>query len=548
MLRLVALLSLLLPVVFAQISNAPVVDLGYATYRGAYTGNLTRFEGIRYAAPPIGDLRWRAPQALQRASNAAQNAPNTVQDATSIPAQCPQSGTLVSRSATNPFLDSQGGWTSSKQPRADTALVSSEDCLYLSVYTPGFVNPSLKLPVVFWIHGGGYAFGSSDLDSSYDLVPESNGQVIVVSVQYRLGLFGFLASQSVKDSGDLNAGLLDQRLALQWTQEHISKFGGDPNQVTIWGFSAGAGSVLQHIIADGGHTDPPLFKRAMTSSTYLPPQYAFNDAVPQFWYNQVIEGAGCAWVEDDLNCLRKADTLVLQSLNKLLFESSFSGTYSFVPVVDGELIQQSPTAALINRNVNGEGLLAVVNTNEGNLFINPGIPASYDAAEYLHQFFPLLSEDNIRKAARIYAALVGDHSARGNLTQVAAIATDSIFVCPSYFALQAFGNLGYKAEFAVPPAFHGGDMAYYFPSKAVPPVYTNAEFSAAYSGSFISFALSGSPVQASLPEWPVFGSGHNEMLFNATEAGDPVFKVIQRDDAQLERCEFWKQVRNETGQ
>ncbi|KIY64476.1 alpha/beta-hydrolase [Cylindrobasidium torrendii FP15055 ss-10] len=539
MLRVLSLVSLLSPVVLAQSSDTPVVDLGYATYRGAYTGNLTRFEGIRYAAPPIGDLRWRAPQAPG-------NVFDIVQNATRIPAQCPQGGTGIPKTATNPFFDSQGNATTSNKRREDAALESSEDCLYLSVYTPGVFDPSLKLPVVFWIHGGG-----GELDSSYDLVPESDGQVIVVSVQYRLGLFGFLAGQSVKDSGVLNAGLLDQRLALQWTQEHISKFGGDPNQVTIWGVSAGAGSVLQHVIADGGHTNPPLFKRAMISSSFLPPQFDYNGALPELITHIVLVQSSprsCAGTDDELDCLRKVETTVLQNLDTSLCESAFAGTYGFVPVVDGELIQQSPTAALINRNVNGEGLLAVTNTNEGHIFINPNISASYDAAEYLHQFFPLLSNKSIREAARIYTTLAGDDSAQGNLTKVAAIVADSIFVCPSYYALQAFGNLGYKAEFAVPPALHGSDTAYYFPSGAATPAYTNAEFFAAFSGSFISFALSGSPVQASLPEWPVFGSGRNEMLFNATEAGDPVFEVIQRDDAQLDRCEFWKQVRNETGQ
>ncbi|KIY64477.1 cephalosporin esterase [Cylindrobasidium torrendii FP15055 ss-10] len=542
MLRALSLLGLLSSVALAQTLDAPVVDLGYATYRGVYTGNLTRFEGIRYAAPPIGDLRWRAPQAPENSSNVVQNA-------TRIPAQCPQGGSGISTTETNPFLDAQGNSTSFKHSRrADDPLASSEDCLYLSVYTPGFLNPSSKLPVVFWIHGGGYIIGSGELDSSYDLVPESNGEVIVVSIQYRLGLFGFLAGQSVKDSGDLNTGLLDQRLALQWTQEHISKFGGDPDQVTIWGVSAGGGSVLQHVIADGGHTNPPLFKRAMISSLFLPSQFPFNGALPEFWYNQVLKGAGCTGTDDELDCLRKVDTTVLQDLDVSLSESAFAGTYGLVPVVDGELIQQSPTAALIGRNINGEGLLAVTNANEGPIFINPNISISYNVAGYLHQFFPLLSEDNIREAAQIYATLVGDGSAQGNVTQIAAIVADSIFLCPSYNVLHAFDNLGYKAEFAVPPAFHGRDTAYYFPSGAATPEYINANFSAAFSGSFISFALSGSPTQTSLPEWPVFGSGRAEMLFNATEAGDPVFEIIQRDAAQLDRCEFWKQVRNETGQ
>ncbi|KIY61436.1 alpha/beta-hydrolase [Cylindrobasidium torrendii FP15055 ss-10] len=247
-----------------SVSDAPVVDLGYAKYVGSYVGNTTHFVGMRYAAPPLDALRWRAP-------TTPESTLELVQNATHVPAQCPQSDGSGA-SETNPFLGSQNltHRTIAEnvfEQRED--LLLSEDCLYLSVYSPGNVNPftgaNTSWPVIFWIHGGGYQGGSATADSAYDLISVFGGRVVVVVIQYRLGLFGFLAEQSVKDGGVLNAGILDQQFALEWTQQHVSKFGGDPAEVTIWGESAGAGSVLQHIIANGGKTEPPLFKRASHS-------------------------------------------------------------------------------------------------------------------------------------------------------------------------------------------------------------------------------------------------------------------------------------------
>ncbi|KIY61440.1 cephalosporin esterase [Cylindrobasidium torrendii FP15055 ss-10] len=527
----------------SQADTAPVVELGYATYAGSYVGDTTHFVGMRYAAPPIDALRWRAPQALSTTAD-------TVENATAIPARCPQGSSGAS--ATNPFLSNTslhertGGEHDKRQD-----LESSEDCLYLSIYSPGHIDPSvgtnLSLPVIFWIHGGGYQMGSG-VDSGYDLIPVSSGEVVVVVIQYRLGLFGFLAGDAVKQGGELNAGLLDQQFALQWTQEHISKFGGDPTQVTIWGESAGAGSVLQQVITNGGQTNPPLFKRAMTSSTFLPSQYAWNEPFPEYWYTQVVNGAGCTDAQDALECLRAADTTVLQNLDATLCRSAFVGTFVFVPVVDDALITQSPISAFLNGDVNGEGILAVTNADEGSIFIDKSLTISSNVESYLHQLFPRLSSASIDQALQIYAP-VADDSTEGNLTQVIAIHAESIFVCPSYYVLRAFGSEapGYKAEFALPPATHASDVAYYFPST-VTPTYKNENFSATFAGSFVSFALTGDPKEGSLSAWSRFEGENVEMQFNSTEAGEPAYDVIHTDEARLERCAFWNGVREETGQ
>jgi len=209
---------------------APVVDLGYSQYQGSTdtTSNITSFLALRYAAPPLGNLRWTSPQPPLTTSG--------IQDATAQPGGCYTA--LPGIAPDNPSFG----------PTDD----ESEDCLFLNVYVPGTkVAPAPSgggLPVVVWFHGGGYISGAAkDYDGS-DLVKASNNGVITVVIQYRLGLFGFLAGEAVKQGGSLNAGLLDQNYALKWVQAHISSFGGDASRVTLWGESAGGGSVLQQLV------------------------------------------------------------------------------------------------------------------------------------------------------------------------------------------------------------------------------------------------------------------------------------------------------------
>jgi len=145
---------------------------------------------MRYAAPPIGDLRFRAPAPPVNESNEG------VQQASADGPRCMQTGNGQSTSSPFPL-------NSTIANKRSTALADSEDCLYLNVYVPGTVNSTNKLPVAFWIHGGGYASVDSST-TGQDIVRDSNNQVIVVLAFYRLGVFGFLAGQEVKSDGDLN--------------------------------------------------------------------------------------------------------------------------------------------------------------------------------------------------------------------------------------------------------------------------------------------------------------------------------------------------------
>ncbi|KAG5350895.1 hypothetical protein C0989_008867 [Termitomyces sp. Mn162] len=379
----------ILPSIAAVVTTAQVVDLGYASYQGTFnatTGN-TVFLGIRYAAPPTGSQRWQLPRIPDTVTGVIQ--------ANVEPPGCPAAGDGIS--PINP------------QPHglATRAIATtSEDCLFLNVFTPQLTSAAeTAKPVVVWIHGGGYQAGSAAGFSGEDLIREANGGVVAVVIQYRLGVYGFLAGKEVKSEGVLNAGLLDQEFALQWVQTNIAKFGGDPAQVTIWGESAGAGSVLQHVIAHDGKTSPPLFRAAITSSTFLPSQYAFDDIIPQTLYNEVVSQASCASAADTLACLRTVDTTTLQNINVNLSTSAFFGTFIFIPVVDGSFITQRPTLAMKEHKVNGEALLAVTNAFEGFIFVDQSTAGTVTTPEYVSQLFPKLGAQEIAEATAQYADL-----------------------------------------------------------------------------------------------------------------------------------------------
>ncbi|KAG1779477.1 Alpha/Beta hydrolase protein [Suillus placidus] len=478
----------------------------------------------------IGDLRWAAPRPPSIVSG--------VQQATTEPNECNQA--TVGISPTNPFESTF---------MRKRALTQSEDCLFLNVYTPGsevVATPVGGLPVVVVIHGGGYAVGSASPLNGADLIIDSNHGVVVVLIQYRLGLFGmclhcqlgFLPGKAVKEGGALNAGLLDQNYALQWVQTYISDFGGDPTKVTIWGESAGAGSVLQHMVAHGGNTQPPLFKTAMTSSTFLPSQYNYNDRIPEMLYSEVVNGTNCASSSDTLSCLRAADVNTLQTLNYNINVNGFFGTFVFVPVVDGTFIVERPTVTIGKGRLNGNHLLAVTNSHEGNLFVNQS--TTLDVAAYVKTLFPNIGSIQAAGAATLY------QNYGSNVDQANLVMGESIFVCPTYYLLPAFGERAWKGEFAIPAGLHGDDAPYYFtslPGRA----YNNSQFITAFSNSFLAMAMFETPDDRYTPgditpSWSSWQYDLTEMMFNETSAGVPNIYTFKTDSALLERCAYWRAI------
>lgn len=199
---------------------------------GRADGGVLRYQGIPYAAPPVGELRWRAPRPPTPWAG--------VRPATSAGPRCAQ------RAAAADI------------PHA-TAASTTEDCLTLDVTVPAGTSPTARLPVLVWVHGGGFAAGAGGDYDPRRLV--TAGPLVVVTINYRLGVLGFLGLAGLPDSGSF--GLLDQQQALRWVQRNAAVFGGDPGTVTLAGESAGADSVCSQLAAPGA---AGLFQRAVLQS------------------------------------------------------------------------------------------------------------------------------------------------------------------------------------------------------------------------------------------------------------------------------------------
>ncbi|KAF7311914.1 Carboxylic ester hydrolase [Mycena indigotica] len=550
--------------------SAPMVDLGYAKYQGSVdpATNITSFLGVRYAASPTGNGRFRAPKAPASVSG--------VQQATMQPPRCWQievAGLL----STNPFRENQT--TSSSNPSQLSATpsqrslehlhkrgatnVSDEDCLFLSVYYPSnsVGTTPYKLPVVVWIHGGGYLAGSSSQFRGSDLIEESDEDIVVVVIQYRLALLGFLAGTEVKANGNLNVALLDQQFALRWVQKYISQFGGDPDHVTIWGESAGGGAILQQVIANGGKTNPPLFKYAIASSPFTPSQYRYDEHIPQFIYDSVVSQANCTNANDTLECLRQVPATVLHTIDVELNAYTFPGVYAFGPVVEGpgpdSLIQEGPIQALNAGKVNGKSLLTVATAFEGWLFVNTSFPVATSVSRYAFQVFPNLPLEYGPRIESLYAH-VGSTA-----DKIIALYGETVFDCPAYGLAQAFPGSAYRGVFAIPPGHHGTDLQYYFPSLVVdvpvlnyPEFFNNTVFIDAFAKGFTAYVSSGNPnnaVSTVTPHWRKWSTRSPiEMVFNRTDgpvSGQRPFIHARETDKQvLERCRFWASVGAYIGQ
>ncbi|KAJ5127241.1 hypothetical protein N7448_008020 [Penicillium atrosanguineum] len=478
-----ACILLLLAVAIAPASLAspthtasPVVDLGYARYQGSHnsTYDIDVFRGIRYAAPPVGNLRWQAPQEPRWNRTA-------IFSAVDQPPICPQSG-------------------GAKLPKAYhfNSALGDEDCLFLNVYTP----PGAKdLPVLLWIHGGGYGLNGATYDPSEWMKTNNNG-FISVMIQYRLGAFGFLASEDVHRHGVLNAGLLDMRFALRWTQRHISKFGGDPSRVTVGGESSGAGAAMLQAMAYGGREDG-LFNNArlpfndliynciIAASPYTPTQYHYNDTVPTNNYYDFAARAGCYHErhtpDSSFECLVRSDTDTLQYASGNISTSGAWGTFAFLPVTDGDFIRELPSKQLLQRKISGKRILSGNNANDGVPLSPPTITTDSEFWRYVKSTFPLFTNSDYLGLLAAYRSwsspkgsiplydTLGDRGptalnqsefANGLQQTVFDIFAETTFDCPSYWLADAFsgahGKESWKYQYSVTPAFHGADLSAYF--------------------------------------------------------------------------------------
>ncbi|KAH7093315.1 carotenoid ester lipase-like protein precursor [Paraphoma chrysanthemicola] len=336
----------LLWLVLGQVATAhtlrPIVKTTNGTLVGVWNAQYQQdfFLGIPYAQPPTGNLRYARPKPIDE--------PWRRRNATEFGPWC--------HSAPLPLpVFEQSGF-----PHEE-----NEDCLTLNIVRPAGIHRFMgKLPVLFYLPGGGYQEGSGG-DQRYNmsfLVQESvklRAPIIGITINYRISGFGFLSGSDILRSGVANLGLYDQRLALGWIQDNIAAFGGDPSRVTLQGESAGAVSVGHHFRAFGGRDDG-LFRAGIAQSGN-PASLGMNPSIEEqdTAYNQVLEKVGCSSSNDTISCLREAPVDALKG--------AFQGL-SYFPVLDGDIITEHPFVALSEGRFVQRPIIVGSNTNEGTSF------------------------------------------------------------------------------------------------------------------------------------------------------------------------------------
>ncbi|EXJ59992.1 triacylglycerol lipase [Cladophialophora yegresii CBS 114405] len=329
-------------------AGPPSVTLHNGSYHGTQNPTYGQdfFLGMPFAQPPVGDLRFRNPVSLNTTWTGTKNA-------------------------------TQYGHACYGYGSDDWVLGNpvSEDCLTINVVRPTGTKPNAQLPVGVWIYGGGAYMGSS-LDPRYNLsfIVEQSVQMgkpfIGVSLNYRLQAFGFLFGSAILKEGVTNIGYRDQRLALHWIQENIAAFGGDPAKVTIWGESAGAGSVGAQLLAYGGRDDK-LFRGAIQESGgHINSVRQTNASTWDKYYNNITRATNCSRASDTLACLRKVP---IGALNTVLNSSVTASVPYWGMVVDNDFTIATGTRQLLDGKFVKVPLLHGRNSDEGTSFSPKGI-------------------------------------------------------------------------------------------------------------------------------------------------------------------------------
>ncbi|KAF2753850.1 triacylglycerol lipase-like protein [Pseudovirgaria hyperparasitica] len=527
--------------VFAAICHAvgthrlsPEVDLGYATYRGEHLPiGVTQFLGMRYAAPPLGDLRFRAPH--EPVAEAG------VQDAT-------QHGDIC-------YSIASGG----------PPVPSSEDCLFVDVYAPASATRNSKLPVMVWLSGGAFVQLFNPNYNGTGLIKASNDGVLVVTLNYRVGPYGFLASEDVRADGDLNVGLLDQQKALEWVTEHIASFGGDPAKVTIFGTSIS--SVFLNMLAHGGD-NRGLFRAGISAAPYMPSVYEVSDL--EFQYEQLLNATGC----DSLTCLRSVPSEKLQAANiyRPFPSQTQAPLFPYMPVVDGNLLQGQPSALLKAGKIAKVPLLTGTSGTEGTIFA-PQANTTSDINVFLRAQYPRLTDEDLAAINCQYEDIPYGFTPPGVKTKeaplfyrAAAIYGDVAFECQAYeysnalqqtdipvytFLDEIRDPVEVAAGFIVPYTWElqgvwGPQYATNYVALEGADAYEgiNAKMVSTLQGYWTSFAKTGMSPNTyrakHSPEWSKYAQGR-EMRLRTNETRMEV--VSQK---QLERCQFWKGLRDKT--
>jgi para-nitrobenzyl esterase len=469
-------------------SDGPVVRTSGGWVRGAVAADHRTFQGIPYAAAPVRALRWRAPQPAAPWSG--------LRDGTQPGSPCPQMG--------------------ADGPNQPPRLVGSEDCLFLNIDTP---RPATRpLPVMVFLHGGGFVGGSG---APYDPTRvTTQGRVVVVTVNYRLGALGFLHHSALDDPYAGNFGLADQQAALQWVRRNIAAFGGDPGSVTLWGESAGAFSTCAQLAAPGARG---LFHKAIVQSGPCGNAMLTRQVAEQRGLATASK-LGCPNPRTAAECLRGKpfqDLVGLDEDQVHMPHRDIAGL-PWLPVAGTPALPLQPLAALRHGLAANVPLIQGGTKDEMRLFVaeaydGKGHPVT--AAEYpqiLQTMFgpkdaqATLAEYPLTRYPTPSLALATLLSDEGRMLGACAQlpADDAVAQRSKVYAYDFVQPVDEVIGDFPLGAYHGADVPYFFDSRfpgAHPPVRTPAQkvFADKLVGYWTTFARTGNPG----PGWPAYHHG-----------------------------------------
>ncbi len=497
-----------------------VTDAG--PVRGTNEDGYRLFQGIPFATPPVGDLRWESPQPVEPWTEA--------------------------RDATSP-----GNWCVQPEDAPGGLGGGSEDCLYLNVTAPVTATAEHPLPVMVWIHGGGFVSGAGSIFDARRLAVQ--GDVVVVTVNYRLGIFGFFGLEGLPNSGAF--GLEDQIAALQWVQRNAAAFGGDPDNVTLFGESAGGMSTCA-LLASPMAED--LFHRAIVQSGACTIDWP-NDGIfagaeaGSLWGsiatlnelgNAVAASVGCDAASDRLACLRQtaADDLMAIPLVMAYGRVSYGN----------DVLPENPAEVMRAAGALPVPVMMGITRDEGRTFVSFDPEPITDA-----RFAALLGKAFGDGASAVEQAYPLSVHASPGLAWAAAM-TDRVWACPTLENLEllATETTVYAYEFAdrdapslfpFPPdlpggAYHGSEILSLFdlPIPGFDPGMTadQLELADVMIAYWANFAHQGDPNGDGLPAWEPFTTNDSPPFVQSLAPGaDGVHPI---DFAARHQCAFWATV------